>query len=111
MRGSGIGLAEMRRGFLLFWGQKLSVIEVMTVWKGIYWVLRIIAIVLFIKFGLWAYQSYKAGDQGHQQLEVLDIDKLCRTYADTGQCFCRHRRTLERISMPYEECVSRARKP
>ena len=83
----------------------------MTVRKGIYWALRIIALVLTIKLALWAYQIYRAGDQGRQQLEVLDIDKLCRMYADTGQCFCRHRWTNERISMPYEECVSLARRP
>ena len=100
-----------RRGFLLLWGQKLSVIEVITVRKGFNWALQIIAIALAIKFGLWAYQSYRAGNQGHQQLEVLDVDKLCKMDADTRQCICRHRRTNKRISVPYEECVSRARTP
>ena len=43
--------------------------------------------------------------------EVLDIDKECRVTPDTGQCFCRHRWTNERLSVPYRECVALARRP
>ena len=80
----------------------------MTVRKGIYWALRIIAIALTIKFALWAYQSYKAGDQGYQQPDVFDLDKLCKMDADSGHCMCRNRRTNQRLTIPHEECVSRA---
>jgi hypothetical protein len=75
--------------------------------KGIFWVIWIIAAVLAYKAAMWAYQGYKTGDQAQQQ-KVLDIDKLCIVTADTGQCVCRHRKTNQRISVPYEECVSRA---
>jgi hypothetical protein len=40
---------------------------------------------------------------------VLDIDKDCSVIADTGQCFCRHRRTERRLTVPYQECVSLSR--
>ena len=77
--------------------------------KGIFLAFLIIAAALMYKPVLRAYHGYTAGDQGQEQLEVLDIDKLCRVFADTGQCLCRHRRTNERLSLPYEECVSLAR--
>ena len=78
--------------------------------KGIYLAIWIVVVALMYKPVLRAYHDYKAGDQGQEQLDVLDIDKLCRVYADTGQCLCRHGRTHERLSIPYEECVSLARK-
>jgi hypothetical protein len=70
--------------------------------------LWIIAAVLTYKLALWAYQGYQASKQGHQQQEVLDIDKICWINADTRRCMCRHRQTKQRISMTYDECVSRA---
>ena len=112
------GAPERNYGeFLLFWGLKLSLIEVMTVRKGIGTVVRkgiylaiwIVVVALMYKPVLRAYHDYKAGDQGQEQLDVLDIDKLCRVYADTGQCLCRHSRTNERLSIPHEECSSLAR--
>jgi hypothetical protein len=42
---------------------------------------------------------------------VLDVDKDCKVVPDTGQCFCRHRWTNERLSTPYNECVALARRP
>jgi len=87
------------------------VIEVIIVRKAIYWTVRVIAILLTIKLALWAYQNYWPGDQGHQQQEVFDIDKLCKMDADTGLCMCRHRRTNERLTIPHEECVSLAGRP
>jgi hypothetical protein len=106
------------RWFLLFWGLKLSVIEVMTVRKGIgrtvrkgiYLALWIIAATLLYKPMLQAYHGYMKGEQGQEQQEVLDIDKKCRIFADTRQCLCRHSRTNERLSIPYDECASLARK-
>jgi hypothetical protein len=76
--------------------------------KGIYWVLWIIAAVLVYKTAMWAYQGYKEGEQAHQQQQILDIDKICLVTPDTGQCVCHHRQTNQRISVPYDECVSRA---
>jgi hypothetical protein len=75
--------------------------------KGIFWVIWIIAAVLAYKAAMWAYQGYKAGEKAQQQ-QILDIDKLCSVTADTGQCVCRHRQTNQRLSIPYEECISRA---
>jgi len=75
--------------------------------KGISLVLWIIAAVLAYKATMWAYQGYQAGGQVQQQ-QVLDVEKICNITADTGQCVCRHRQTNQRISIPYEECVSRA---
>ena len=75
--------------------------------KGIYWILWIIVAVLAYKAAMWAYQGYQAGEQAQQQ-QVLDIDKICSVTADTGQCVCHHRQTNQRLSIPYEECVSRA---
>ena len=69
--------------------------------------LWIIAAVLAYKAAMWAYQGYQAGGQVQQQ-EVIDADKICSVTADTGQCVCRHRQTMQRLSIPYEECRSRA---
>ena len=60
----------------------------------------------------WAWQAFIApGRAVATPTEVLDIDKRCRVFADSGQCVCRHRRTGERLSVPYDECVERARNP
>lgn len=77
--------------------------------KWIYLALQIIAVVLTIKLVLWAYQNFRTGDQGQQQPEVLELDIICRTDADSGRCICRHRRTNDRIPLSYEECASRSR--
>jgi len=74
------------------------------------WVIRIIVLAVAIKLGLWIYQEYRQSNQT-QQVEVSDIDKLCVLDSDSGQCICRHRRTQEWLSIPYEECVSRAQAP
>jgi hypothetical protein len=76
--------------------------------KGIYWVIWIIAAMLAYKAAMWAYQGYQAGEKAQQPQQILDIDKLCSVTADTGQCVCRHRQTNQRLSIPYDECVSRA---
>ena len=75
--------------------------------KGISLALWIIAAVLAYKAAMWAYQDYQASGQVQQQ-QVLDVDKICNVTADTGQCVCRHRQTNQRLSIPYEECRSRA---
>lgn len=77
------------------------------IWKVISWVMWIIVAVLAYKAAMWAYQGYQAGGQVQQQ-EVLDVDKICNVTPDTGQCVCRHRKTNHTISIPYEECRSRA---
>ena len=82
----------------------------MTVRKGIVWAIEIILLALLIKAGMWAYQHYGAGGKAQRQ-EVLDVDKDCKVIPDTGQCFCRHRWTNERLTVPYRECVSLARRP
>ena len=77
--------------------------------KGLSLALWIIVAVLAYKAAMWAYQGYQAGGQVQvQQQQVLDVDKICNVTADTGQCVCRHRQTQERLSIPYEECRSRA---
>ena len=60
----------------------------------------------------WAWQTFTAADRAPATpTEVLDIDKQCRVFADSGQCVCRHWRTDERLSVPYDECVRLARRP
>ncbi|MCW8844384.1 MAG: hypothetical protein OQK99_00995 [Gammaproteobacteria bacterium] len=86
-------------------------IGLMTMKKGFYWALQIIALALAAKFGLWAYENFRADGQHQQQEEVLDIDKLCLADADTGFCVCRHRWTNERLDLPHEECLERSRQP
>jgi len=50
------------------------------------------------------------GETPIQQQGALDIDKLCLLDADTAFCVCRHRWTNERLDLPHEECVERARR-
>jgi hypothetical protein len=87
------------------------VIGLMTVKKGFYWALQIIALALVVKVGLWAYEYFRPDGEPNQQQEVLDIDKRCLTDADTGFCVCRHRWTNERLDLPHEECLERSRQP
>ena len=59
----------------------------------------------------WSWQTFS--DRGRTTAApaaVLDIDKQCHVFADSGQCVCRHRRTDEPLSVPYDECVELARK-
>lgn len=59
----------------------------------------------------WAWQNFSgSGAAADAPAQVLDIDKKCFVFADSGQCVCRHRRTDERLSVPYDECVALARK-
>ena len=76
--------------------------------KGIYWAIWIIVAVLAYKAAMWAYQGYKAGEQAQRQHQTLEIDKICSITPDTGQCVCRHRQSNQRLSIPYDECLSRA---
>lgn len=79
--------------------------------KVMRWVVFVVALVLAYKVAMWAMEEFRlfqANDRNPQQ-EVLDVDKVCWMEADTQQCWCRHRTTNERLSIRYEECVSRAR--
>lgn len=58
---------------------------------------------------LWSLDRFRAGSPKETRQQVLDIDKECRMNADTGSCVCRHRRTGERLSIPYRECVNLVR--
>jgi hypothetical protein len=83
----------------------------MTVRTAITWLIRILIFALAIKIAWWAYQAYgPRNEQTASQQEVPDIDKQCRVIPDTGQCFCRHRWTNERLPIPYRECVDLARR-
>ena len=83
----------------------------MSLRKVVLWILRIFILALAIKFAWWAYQNYRPDGRADSPPEVLDVDKECRITPDTGQCFCRHRWTNERLSVPYNECVALARRP
>lgn len=73
----------------------------------------IIIALLAYKVALWAFEEFQSRQQftkqSTQKKEVLDTDKVCKVIADTGQCVCRHRKTNDRLALPYDECVSRAR--
>jgi len=74
------------------------------------WVVRIAVLVVLIKVVMWSWDKYQGGGQSSQASEVLEMDKVCRiTNPDFGSCVCVHRRTNEKLSIPYEECVQRAR--
>ena len=75
------------------------------------WMIRIILIVLAIRFAWWAYQSYRPDEPAERPPEVPDVDMECRIIADTGQCFCRHRWTNERLKVQYKKCVALSRRP
>lgn len=83
----------------------------MTLRKVVLWIFRIIVFALVIKFAWWAYQQYQSNGQADPSPEVMDIDKECRVTPDTGQCFCRHRWTNERLKVRYDECVALSRRP
>jgi hypothetical protein len=84
----------------------------MTLRKGIFWAFRIMVLAIAVKVALWAYENYRPdGRLQQQRQEVLDVDKRCLADVDTGFCVCRHRRTNERLDLPHEECLQRARQP
>jgi hypothetical protein len=83
----------------------------MTVWNLALWLCRIVVLVLAIKLAWWAYQTYRPDPPAARPPEVPDVDMECRIIPDTGQCFCRHRWTNQRLSVPYRECVDLARRP
>ena len=73
------------------------------------WVVRIAVLVVLIKIVMWSWDKYQRGGQSSAAGEVLEMDKVCRiTNPDTGSCVCVHRKTNERLSLPYEECARRA---
>jgi hypothetical protein len=73
--------------------------------KGFYWLVRLVVLAVSIKLALWAWGFYRPADEGEQQVQVLDVDKVCSVIADTGQCFCHHRETERRLSVSYRECM------
>jgi TRAP-type C4-dicarboxylate transport system permease small subunit len=83
----------------------------MSLRKVALWIARLIVLALALKFAWWAYQIYQPDGQAEPPTEVPDADKVCRVTPDTGQCFCRHRWTNERLSVPYRECVALAHRP
>jgi len=76
--------------------------------KGLYWVAQLVVLAIVIKALLWLWQAYEARDLSSQSQEVLDVDKVCSVIADTGQCFCHHRQTDQRLTVPYRECIALA---
>ena len=69
-----------------------------------------ILVLAAVAWGVWwAWQAFSSTGRT-TPTAVLDIDKQCHVFADSGQCVCRHRRTEERLSVPYDECVKLARK-
>lgn len=78
--------------------------------KLLTWIVRIIVLLLLLQVALWSWDRYRQGAGNAGQKEVLDGDKICRiTNPDLGSCVCLHRQTNERLKLPYEECVERAR--
>jgi len=68
---------------------------------------RLVVLAVAIKVLLWAWQAHQATDT-NPQAQVYDVDKVCSVIADTGQCFCHHRQTQQRLSIPYPECKALA---
>jgi len=65
-------------------------------------------LAVVIKVLLWAWQAHEARNTARQPQQVNDVDKVCWVIPDTGQCFCHHRQTQQRLSIPYPECRSLA---
>ena len=72
----------------------------MTLRNVILWIVWILVLALAIKLAAWAYENFWPDPPAETAQEVLD----------TGQCFCRHRWTEERLSVPYRQCVDLARR-
>lgn len=78
--------------------------------KLLTWIVRIAVVLLLIKIVWWSWEQFQSGNVGSGPREVLDSDKVCRvTNPDLGTCVCVHRQTNERLKLPYEECLTRAR--
>ncbi len=76
------------------------------------WIVRLIVLALIVKVVLWSWEQYQQGGKEPAPAEVIDFDKVCRiTNPDLGSCVCLHRQTNERLKVPYDECVHRARNP
>lgn len=76
------------------------------------WAIRIIVLVLIVKVVMWSWGQFQQGGRNSQAGEVRDVDKVCKiTNPDTGQCFCVHRETRDRLKVPYDECVALSRRP
>ena len=76
------------------------------------WVIRIAVLVVLVKIVLWSWEQYQLGGVANEDGETDDFYKQCRiTNPDTGSCVCIHRETRERLKIPYDECVRRARDP
>ena len=74
------------------------------------WIVRIAVLLLLAKIVMWSWQKYQSGGQEAQHGDVPDFEKVCRiTNPDYGSCVCLHKRTNERLDLPYEECVELAR--
>jgi hypothetical protein len=82
----------------------------MTLRNVILWIVWILVLALAIKLAAWAYENFWPDPPAETAQEVLEVDMECRVIADTGQCFCRHRWTEERLSVPYRQCVDLARR-
>jgi predicted negative regulator of RcsB-dependent stress response len=79
--------------------------------KGIYWAVQLAVLAVIIKVLLWAWQAYEAKNIDRESQQALDVDKVCSVVADTGQCFCHHRQTGQRLSIPFRECMSLTGRP
>ena len=76
--------------------------------KVIGWIMWAVTAIVVYKSGLWSYDFYTARSRAATEQEIVDIDKQCILDADTGRCICRHKRTGQRLKLPYDECKSRA---
>ena len=78
--------------------------------KLMIWIVRIAVLLLLARVVYWAWEQYQAGGEPAPAAEISEFDKVCRiTNPDFGSCVCVHRQTNERLDLPYEECVRRAR--
>ena len=78
--------------------------------KLLIWIVRIAVLLLLARVVFWAWEQYQAGGADGPTVEISEFDKVCRiTNPDFGSCVCLHRQTNERLDLPYEECVKRAR--
>ena len=69
-----------------------------------------ILVLAAVAWGVWwGWQAFSSTGRT-PPAKVLDIDKQCRVFADSGQCICHHRQTEQPLSVPYDECVVLARK-
>ena len=78
--------------------------------KLLIWIVRIAVLLLLARVVFWAWEQYQAGGEPAAAIEVSEFDKICKiTTPDFGSCVCPHRQTNERLEIPYQECVKRAR--